>query len=225
MHLTPTVPSDPPNHVVPETDTITTICIYANPHNQNSPVPGMTPPPQNAPVHDLTSPPTHFAPVPDTPSPTTSTPTVVSDCHEVKWYDYEGVLNLDEVPSRQCNCTNQFGDPVYPNSGVWMSRIDAWLMMYSKKYYFFENTNLELLRRGRIPFKDMAEALQFQGVVRFSTRFEFGKRYELWITLDSKYMPAVEFGETDMGRDRFKEIFSTQRYSKQPPSRASNLIL
>ena len=38
-----------------------------------------------------------------------------------------------------------------------------------------------------------------------------------------KYIPAVEFGKTGMGRDRFKEIFSEQRYSKQPPSHPSNL--
>ena len=34
---------------------------------------------------------------------------------------------------------------------------------------------------------------------------------------------AVEFGKTGMGRDIFKEIFSSQRYSEQPPSRPSNL--
>ena len=67
---------------------------------------------------------------------------------------------------------------------------------------------MELLRRGRIPFKDMAEVLQFQGVVRLTNRFEFGKRDELWSTVGRKYMPAVEFGKTGIGRDRFKEIFS-----------------
>ena len=36
-------------------------------------------------------------------------------------------------------------------------------------------------------------------------------------------MPAVEFGKTGIGRDRFKEIFSEQGYSKQPPSLPSNL--
>ena len=56
----------------------------------------------------------------------------------------------------------------------------------------------------------MAKALRFQGVVMLVTRFEFGKRDELWSTMGSKYMPAVEFGKTVMGRDRFKEIFSSQ---------------
>ena len=62
---------------------------------------------------------------------------------------------------------------------------------------------MELLRRGRKPFKDMSEALRFQGVVRLATRFEFGKRDELWSTVGRKYMPAVEFGKTGMGRDIF----------------------
>ena len=90
-----------------------------------------------------------------------------------------------------------------------MSRLYAWLMMYGKKIFasFFENTNLELLRRGRIPFKDMAEALWFQSVVRLATRFEFGKRDEIWSTVDRKYIPSVEFVKNGMGRDIFKEIF------------------
>ena len=66
---------------------------------------------------------------------------------------------------------------------------------------------MELLRRVRNPFKEMYEVLRFQGVVRLATRFEFGKRDELWSTMGRKYMPAVEFGKTSMVRDIFKEIF------------------
>ena len=150
---------------------------------------------------------------------------MVSDCHGVKWHDSKYVIDLDEVPSLQWKFTNKFDYAVYPNSGVWMSSIDAWLMIYGKKIFasFFDITNLELLRQDRIPFKDMAEALRFQDVARMATLFEFGKWYELWSTVGRKYMPDVEFGKTGMGRDRFKEIFSAQRYSKQPPSRHSNL--
>ena len=73
------------------------------------------------------------------------------------------------------------------------------------------------------PFNDMDEALRFQGVVMLATRFEFGKWDELWSTVGRKYMPDVEFGKTVMGRDIFKEIFSSQRYSEQLLSRPSNL--
>ena len=71
---------------------------------------------------------------------------------------------------------------------------------------------MELLRKSSNPFKDLAEALRFQGVVRLATRFEFGKRDELWSTVGRKYMPAVDFRKTGTVRDRFKDIFSAQRY-------------
>ena len=136
---------------------------------------------------------------------------MVADCHGVKWYNYEDVIYLDEFPSLQWKSINQFGDPFYPKYGVWMSRLDAWLIMYGKKTFasLFDNTNLELIRKGRSAFKDMAKALQFQGVVRLATRFEFGKRDELWSTVGRKYMPYVEFGKTGMGCDRFKDILSS----------------
>ena len=157
---------------------------------------------------------TIFDPVPDTPSSTTSTPTVVADCHGVKWYNYEDVIYLDEFPSLQWKSINQFGDPFYPKYGVWMSRLDAWLIMYGKKTFasFFDNANLELLWQGRNTFKETVKTLQLQCVVRLRNRFEFGKRDELWIIVGRKYMPAVEFGKTGMECERFKEIFSAQRY-------------
>ena len=88
---------------------------------------------------------------------------------------------------------------------------------------FFDNTNLDLLRRDRSPFKYTDEALRFQGVLRLVTHFEFGKWDKLWSTVGRKYMPDVEFGNTGMGHDIFKDIFSAQRYSEQPPQRPSNL--
>ena len=70
--------------------------------------------------------------VPDTPSPTTSIPTVVAGCHRIKCYNSKDAIDLDEVPSLQWKFTNQFSDPVYLNSGVRMSRHDSYLMMYGK---------------------------------------------------------------------------------------------
>ena len=130
--ITTTVPSNPPTHVIPEPDTTTTTCVYSSPQTQNTPVPDPNPHPQNFPVLYPTPPPTPVSPVPDAPSPTTSTPTVVADFHGVKWYDYEDVIDLDKVTSLQWKFTNQFSDPVYPNSVVWMSMFDAWLMIYGK---------------------------------------------------------------------------------------------
>ena len=85
--------------------------------------------------------------------------------------------------------------------------------MYGKRKFasLFDNTNLELIRRCRNPFKDMAEAFWFQGGVRLATRFEFRKQDEIWSNVGRKYMPAVEFGRTGMIRDIFKEILLAQR--------------
>ena len=95
-----------------------------------------------------------------------------------------------------------------------MSSLDAWLKMYGKKVFasFFDNTNLELLRRGSSPFKNMADALQFHGMVRLVTYFEFGKWDYLWSTVGRKYIPYVEFGKTGMGRDRFKHRDTQNNY-------------
>ena len=119
--ITTNVSVNPLTRVVPEPDTAKTTCIYANTPTKHSPVPDPNPPPN--PV----------APVNDTPPPTTSTPTVVADCHGVKWYDYKYLIDLDEVTPLQRKFTNQFSNPLYPNSGVCMSRLDDWLMMYGKK--------------------------------------------------------------------------------------------
>ena len=62
---------------------------------------------------------------------------VVAGCHIVKWYDSKNLIDLDKIPSLQWNFTNQFGDPVYPNSDVWMSRLDVWLMVHGKKNICF----------------------------------------------------------------------------------------
>ena len=57
---------------------------------------------------------------------------VVSDCHGVKWYDSKYLIDLDKVPSLQWKFTNEFGHTVYPNSGVWIFIIYAWIMIYDK---------------------------------------------------------------------------------------------
>ena len=101
-----------------------------SPPTQNAPVSDLTPPPQNSPVPDPTPPLAPVAPIPDTTSPTNITPVVFSYLRGVKWYHSEDVIDLYEVSPLQWKFTNQFCGAVYPNSGVWMSRIDAWLMIY-----------------------------------------------------------------------------------------------
>ena len=68
---------------------------------------------KNAPIPYLTPPTNPVSHVPDTPPPITSTPTLVSDFHGVKWYDSKDVIDLYEVPSLQWKFTNHFGDPFF----------------------------------------------------------------------------------------------------------------
>ena len=128
--ISTTSPSNHPTHIVHEPDITNTTCVYANPNTQNSHVPNPNP---------YT---THVALLPDTPSYTTSTPTVVADFHGVKWCDSKNVIDLDEVTSLHWKFINHFVDPVYPNSGVWMFRLDAWFMMYGEKYFLLSLTTL-----------------------------------------------------------------------------------
>ena len=80
-------------------------------------------------------------------------------------------------------------------------------MMYDLKTFtsFFDNTNLELIRQGKIPFTIMSKVLRFQGVLGLEIRFEFGN------SVRRNSMPAIEFRKTGMGGKIFKEIFSSHR--------------
>jgi Transposase IS4 len=71
-----------------------------------------------------------------------------------------------------------------------------------------EETSKELQRKGK-PKVTKGEMLKWFGILLLITRYEFGKRKELWATKHCcKYIPAANFGErTGMTRDRFHEIF------------------
>ena len=91
--ITITLPDNPPTPVVPEPDTNTTTWVYANTPTHVYPFPDITPPdnvPANPPNYfdpfpDPTPPNTPVSLVTDTPPPTTSNNTLVSDFHGVKW--------------------------------------------------------------------------------------------------------------------------------------------
>ena len=108
MTPTDTVPTNTTTPVEPVPDPTPPDTVPANPPTPVDPVPDPTPP-----ITIPANPPTENSPVPDTPPPTHITPTLVADCHGLKWYDSKDVIDLDEVPSLQWNFTNQFGDPVY----------------------------------------------------------------------------------------------------------------
>jgi Transposase IS4 len=67
-------------------------------------------------------------------------------------------------------------------------------------------TNVNLLQQKRALIS-VGELLKFFGVLVLMTRFEFGKRHDLWKTSPiSKYILAPAFGNTGMPRNRFDDI-------------------
>ena len=62
------------------------------------------------------------------------------------------------------------------------------------------------------------EVLKFFGILILVTRFEFGKKRDLWKKRSQNpYIPAPNFGDkTSMSRDRFFALLSNIKFSKQP---------
>ena len=108
-----------------------------------------------------------------------------------------------------------------------MTKLQAWLMMYGSDAMesFFSNTNAQLKERNYKEMTSYSEAIKFQGIMRLCTRFEFSDREKLWSTTsDNKFIDPPCFGEkTGMVRDRFRQIFTCQRYSKQPTTRPEGM--
>jgi Transposase IS4 len=77
-------------------------------------------------------------------------------------------------------------------------------------------TNVHLLQQKRA-LNSVGELLKFFGVLVLMTRFELGKRHDLWKTSpSSKYIPAQAFGKTGMSRNRFDQTSAYIRFSDQP---------
>ena len=83
---------------------------------------------------------------PDT-TPTLPLPTV--ECHGTKWYNPgSAVINIGDLNEKQWKVTNIFGEDIYPGSGHYMSRLEAWLLLYGRKNFdnFYNLTNAQLLK-------------------------------------------------------------------------------
>lgn len=84
-------------------------------------------------------------------------------------------------------------------------------------------TNDLLIARESNPMT-MAELLRFIGVCLLITRFEFGKRRELWaLSTGCLYIPSPGLQQTGMSRDRFEEILAHVVFSCQDPVRPTDM--
>ena len=82
-----------------------------------------------------------------------------------------------------------------------------------------KETNI-VLRKKNMENLELSELLKLLGIYILTTRFEFGQRSELWSTIaPRKYRTAPAFGKTGMSRVRFDTLFTSLRWSHQPPER------
>ena len=87
------------------------------------------------------------------------------------------------------------------------------MVMLASTPFTINYTNIELRKRGELPFANLGEAIRFMGIMRLITQFEFANCCDLWATKPNPkhpYMPAPAFGCTGMSRDRFDIIFRCQ---------------
>jgi hypothetical protein len=152
---------------------------------------------------------------------------IVATVNEQEWLTSSDTIKLKPVQEKLWKMRNAFGDHVYPGSQLsqTMSRLDFFLLMFPDEQLkaMIALTNVEL-KKVKLPDTNLSEVLKFFGILILSTRFEFGRRSELWsTTAPSKYRPAPCFGRTGMSRSRFDILFVHMRWSEQPPSRPPSM--
>jgi Transposase IS4 len=116
--------------------------------------------------------------------------------------------------------------------GKWMCEDDNWEYKHSPLDYFlaaFPPTTLKQiltltnksLRKNGGKEIELGELLRFFGVILLITKFDFGRRRELWNTVSSfKYVPSPQFGiRTGMCRNRWMNLV----YSAQPEERPADM--
>ena len=144
-----------------------------------------------------------------------------------KWYDPGlKVINMDEVPPVKWFFKDHHGEKYTPNDGrPQPSMVDAFLLSYGDKAWstFMEATNAELKRKRWDELQGWWEGLVFHGTLLLMTRFEFTDMKSFWRkTPQWDLIPDPNFGKF-ITRDRFLEIYYSQRYSHQPTTRPSNM--
>jgi Transposase IS4 len=122
--------------------------------------------------------------------------------------------------------------------GKWMSKDDGVELKHTPLDYFMAAfppnalkqililTN-KSLRKNEGKEIELGELLRFFGVILLITKFDFGRRRELWNTvLSFKYIPSPQFGiHTGMCRNRFEEIWMNLVFSAQLDERPPDMSM
>jgi hypothetical protein len=156
--------------------------------------------------------------------------TMVADTNGTLWY-HEPTLLLHEINGlvryHEWGIRTPVGDVLYPGSNTdeRYSRLDIFLMMFPPRQldHMLKATNDQLtLSNKRTTTKQ--ELLKFFGIIILTTKYEFTSCSSLWSTVaPSKYEQPACFGRTGMGRVRFDELWTSVRFSYQPPTRPEDV--
>ncbi|KAI2508605.1 Transposase IS4 [Fragilaria crotonensis] len=153
-----------------------------------------------------------------------ASPQIVATVHGMEWVRAStNDLPLNgNVPARMWSIRNSVGDVLVPGGNRVatqdISPLEFFLLLFPPKQLsdMVHWTNVEL-NKASLKETTASEVLKFFGILILMTKFEFTTRSSLWNTTAwSKYRPAPQFGLTGMSKHRFKDLFSSMRWSNQP---------
>ena len=153
----------------------------------------------------------------------TGLPANATKIHDTVWYEEKIAINIGgRVPRRTWKVSSPISSD-FMEDGLHHKRqiIDYFYCMFPMQFLPFvvSMTNEKLQEQNQNKVTE-GEVLKFFGVLILVTRFEFGRKQDLWKTASrNAYMPAPCFGEkTGMSRDKFLALLSAIRFSKPPSS-------
>lgn len=167
---------------------------------------------------------------PSPPSPPTPPPTPVVVTDNIAWFtemDVEEDVN-GPVPGISWFFRGGDGKPMKEGDDTDEDRtlLDYFMAVFPPRALrrIIKETNYKLLAEKANTI-DVGDILKFFGVMILVSRFEFGRRRDLWkLFSDSPYIPAQMIGETTgMSRNRFEEIWSCLTFSKVPDERPAGM--
>ena len=162
---------------------------------------------------------------PNSPNLLEPDPTV--ECHGVPWFtdnDRAEKVQNGELNYRKWFVRDRFFKQYHEGSDV-SNQTDIFgyfELMFPPEALdtILAETNIQLQQIGHVAMT-RGELLRFFGVMITMTRIKFDNRRDLWsLGSAGKYLPVVGLGQTGMSKNRFDAIFSSLRWSHQPPTPA-----
>jgi len=105
------------------------------------------------------------------------------------------------------------------------SAFDCFMACFPKSQllWMVDRLNDQLVRNKKAP-TTVGELLKWFGVLMLITRFEYGTRAEVWSDIPRcKYIPAPNFGQTGISRQRFDDLWRFMEWSYQPYPRPEDM--